>query len=130
MKIQLKSKLLSILLVLAMLLTLGLGIGLQNSLVLKVYATEPDNALANIAASELQIVLHKNDHSTVNTTFAGGKYLHINGATGIEDIESTTSTESIYNIQGQKMNSITQGGIYIVNGKKVIMNNKNRNEKY
>jgi len=47
---------------------------------LKVYATEPDNALANIAASELQIVLHKNDHSTVNTTFAGGKYLHINGA--------------------------------------------------
>ena len=80
MKIQLKSKLLSILLVLAMLLTLGLGIGLQNSLVLNVYATEPDNALANIEASELQIVLHKNDHSTVNTTFEGGKYLHINGA--------------------------------------------------
>ena len=80
MKTKLKSKFLSILLVLAMLLTLGLGIGLQNSLVLKVYATEPDNALANIAASELQIVLHKNDHSTVNTTFAGGKYLHINGA--------------------------------------------------
>ena len=80
MKIQLKSKLLGVLLVLAMLLTLGLGIGLQNSLVLKVYATEPDNALANIAASELQIVLHKNDHSTVNTTFEGGKYLHINGA--------------------------------------------------
>ena len=80
MKTKFKSKLLSILLVLVMLLTLGLGIGLQNSLVLKVYATEPDNALANIAASELQIVLHKNDHSTVNTTFAGGKYLHINGA--------------------------------------------------
>ena len=80
MKTKFKSKLLSILLVLVMLLTLGIGIGLQNSLVLKVYATEPDNALANIAASELQIVLHKNDHSTVNTTFAGGKYLHINGA--------------------------------------------------
>ena len=80
MKTKFKSKLLSILLVLVMLLTLGLGIGLKNSLVLKVYATEPDNALANIAASELQIVLHKNDHSTVNTTFAGGKYLHINGA--------------------------------------------------
>ena len=80
MKTKFKSKLLGVLLVLAMLLTLGLGIGLQNSLVLKVYATEPDNALANIAASELQIVLHKNDHSTVNTTFAGGKYLHINGA--------------------------------------------------
>ena len=80
MKTKFKSKLLGVLLILAMLLTLGLGIGLQNSLVLKVYATEPDNALANIAASELQIVLHKNDHSTVNTTFAGGKYLHINGA--------------------------------------------------
>lgn len=63
---------------------------------------------------------------SVNAPF----YLHINGATGIEDIESTTSTENIYNIQGQKMNSITQSGIYIVNGKKVIMNNKNRNEKY
>ena len=63
---------------------------------------------------------------SVNAPF----YLHINGATGVENIESTTSTENIYNIQGQKMNSITQGGIYIVNGKKVIMNNKNRNEKY
>ena len=91
MKIQLKSKLLSILLVLAMLLTLGLGIGLQNSLVLKVYATEPDNALANIAASELQIVLHKNDHSTVNTTFAGGKYLHINGAYETLEINNSSA---------------------------------------
>ena len=91
MKIQLKLKLLSILLVLVMLLTLGLGIGLQNSLVLKVYATEPDNALANIAASELQIVLHKNDHSTVNTTFAGGKYLHINGAYETLQINNSSS---------------------------------------
>ncbi|MBR2968628.1 MAG: hypothetical protein IKC36_02185, partial [Clostridia bacterium] len=62
MKTKFKSKLLGVLLVLAMVLALGLGIGLQNSLVLKVYATGPDNALANIAASELQIVLHKIDH--------------------------------------------------------------------
>ena len=34
--------------------------------------------MENVAASELQIVLHRNDHSTDSTTFAGGKYLHIN----------------------------------------------------
>ena len=70
MKIQLKSKLLSILLVLAILFTLGIGIGLQNSLVLKVYAT--DNYLAG---SELKIeTIIGGKHST---TFAGGKYLHL-----------------------------------------------------
>ena len=74
MKTKFKSKLLSILLVLVMVLAF------VPVSALTAFAAEPDNALANIAASELQIVLHKNDHSTVNTTFAGGKYLHINGA--------------------------------------------------
>ena len=70
MKTKFKSKLLSILLVLAMLLALGLGFGLQNSLVLKVYAT--DNYLAG---SELKIeTIIGGKHST---TFAGGKYLHL-----------------------------------------------------
>ena len=55
--------------------------------------------------------------------------LQIN-ADDIEDSETGMSAEHIYNLHGQKMNRISDDGIYIIDGKKVIMNNKNRNEKY
>jgi hypothetical protein len=55
--------------------------------------------------------------------------LQIN-ADDIEDSETGMHAEHIYNLHGQKMNSISDDGIYIIDGKKVIMNNKNRNEKY
>ena len=55
--------------------------------------------------------------------------LQIN-ADDIEDSETGMSAEHIYNLHGQKMNSISDDGIYIIDGKKVIMNNKNRNEKH
>lgn len=55
--------------------------------------------------------------------------LQIN-ADDIEDSETGMPAEHIYNLHGQKMNSISDDGIYIIDGKKVIMNNKNRNEKY
>ena len=55
--------------------------------------------------------------------------LQIN-ADDIEDSEAGVSAEHIYNLHGQKMNRISDDGIYIIDGKKVIMNNKNRNEKH
>jgi hypothetical protein len=55
--------------------------------------------------------------------------LQIN-ADDIEDSETGMSAEHIYNLHGQKMSSISDDGIYIIDGKKVIMNNKNRNEKH
>ena len=47
-----------------------------------------------------------------------------NGTTGIENIEDTTeknAVESIYDITGRKINSITVPGIYIINGKKTFV---------
>ena len=55
--------------------------------------------------------------------------LQIN-ADDIEDSETGMSAEHIYNLHGQKMSSISDDGIYIIDGKKVIMNNKNINEKH
>lgn len=55
--------------------------------------------------------------------------LQIN-ADDIEDSDSVKSAEHIYNLHGQKMKRITSDGIYVIDGKKVLMNNKNRNEEY
>ncbi|MBQ8270690.1 MAG: alpha-N-acetylglucosaminidase C-terminal domain-containing protein [Bacteroidaceae bacterium] len=47
----------------------------------------------------------------------------IEGTTGIEDVETEEggATESIFDLQGRKLGEITEPGIYIVNGKKVIV---------
>ena len=41
--------------------------------------------------------------------------------TDIKDIEKINETPAIYDLQGRKINEITQPGIYIVNGKKVLV---------
>ena len=69
----------------AMIFSCMLGPGINNTVQIA-YATGPEN----VAASELQIVLHRNDHSTDSTTFAGGKYLHINPA--YETLETNSSS--------------------------------------
>ena len=43
-------------------------------------------------------------------------------ANGIIDVNAeTVAAKSIYNIAGQRVNSITRGGMYIINGKKVLV---------
>ncbi len=41
--------------------------------------------------------------------------------TGIDTINAASSAPVIYNLQGLRLNSITQKGLYIVNGKKVLV---------
>jgi hypothetical protein len=36
-------------------------------------------------------------------------------------VELDAATKNIYNLAGQKMENITRGGLYIVNGKKVLV---------
>lgn len=42
-------------------------------------------------------------------------------ANGIEAVLAGNAAKAIYNLNGQKMNAITKGGIYIINGKKVLV---------
>ena len=47
--------------------------------------------------------------------------LHIPGTTGIEEVEVENTVKAIYDLTGRKVNEITAPGIYIVNGKKVLV---------
>ena len=50
-------------------------------------------------------------------------------ATGISNIPSEkTGFKSIHNMLGQKVKSIDRGGVYIINGKKVVVTKKNEND--
>ena len=43
-------------------------------------------------------------------------------ATGVENvITNGEAIESIYDLQGRKIEKVTNGGIYIINGKKVLV---------
>ncbi|MBQ6938808.1 MAG: hypothetical protein IJN35_03080, partial [Muribaculaceae bacterium] len=44
----------------------------------------------------------------------------IMGRTAIEDITTEEYDDTIYDLQGRKIEKITKAGIYIINGKKVI----------
>lgn len=43
------------------------------------------------------------------------------GETAIEDVDVDAAEQNIYDLTGRRVNSITNAGIYIVNGKKVIV---------
>ena len=70
------------------------------------------------------------------TVAAGHAYLDLGGAsartrqiiikvgddsTGISDIEAESGEQVIYNLRGQRVEKPTRGGIYIINGKKVLV---------
>jgi hypothetical protein len=50
--------------------------------------------------------------------------MHINGATDIEGLDAAPEAQDIYNLQGQKLQNVKANGLYIVDGKKVFINNK------
>jgi len=44
-------------------------------------------------------------------------YVGVEAITADDDLSAAT----IYDLQGRKMNGMTKGGIYVVNGKKVLV---------
>ena len=55
--------------------------------------------------------------------------LHLGNPTGISHITMDNSGfKSIHNILGQKVKSIDRGGVYIIDGKKVVVTKKNEND--
>ncbi len=65
--------------------------------------------------------------SNFNGTFSnyGGQIidvlLNVTDPTGIEDVEPESDIKVIYDLQGRRLEEITQPGIYIVNGKKIFV---------
>ena len=55
--------------------------------------------------------------------FAAGNYtVNINAyATAIEGVEAEAENAVIYDLTGRRVYEITEGGIYIINGKKVLV---------
>ena len=47
--------------------------------------------------------------------------LNVTDSTGIESVETESGALVIYDLQGRRLNEITTSGIYIVNGKKVLV---------
>ena len=43
------------------------------------------------------------------------------GTTGIEEVEIRNEKEEIYDLTGRRVNEITKAGVYIVNGKKILV---------
>jgi hypothetical protein len=58
---------------------------------------------------------HVADHLTVSVVYEK------EGASGIEGIASEKQQNLIYDLSGRRLNRIAKGGIYIVDGKKVLI---------
>ncbi len=47
--------------------------------------------------------------------------LRIPGTTGIEEVEIRNEKEEIYDLTGRRVNEITKAGVYVVNGRKILV---------
>lgn len=61
--------------------------------------------------------------SAVPSTAAlsAGFRFNFDGTTAIEDVEGENGAEAVYDLQGRHIDEITKPGIYVVNGKKVLV---------
>ena len=53
--------------------------------------------------------------------FSAGFRFSFGGTTAVEDVEIENEREEIYDLTGRRLNEITKPGIYIINGKKVLV---------
>ena len=97
-------------------------------------------ATSDVSATGNQYILYKNEFVKATGIISSGKcYLDLNGvapargvlgfgndgSTGIQGIDvEATKDEEWYDLQGRRIQKPTKAGIYIVNGKKVVVNNK------
>ena len=87
---------------------------------------DDENSTATISCNKAVIVYVDGEFITVpvNEIPANAVYPTLYGthATGIENVVTNgEAIESIYDLQGRKIEKITKGGIYIVNGKKMLV---------
>ena len=111
----------------------GVGKFINGRCYLTVYGEQPEpvafivmNAIDNEVLKISESLLFQND--VIGSTRNPFK-MTVLDATGISNITSEkTGVKSIHNILGQKVKSIDRGGVYIIDGKKVVMTKKNEND--
>ena len=111
----------------------GVGKFINGRCYLTVYGEQPEpvafivmNAIDNEVLKISESLLFQND--VIGSTRKPFK-MTVLDATGISNITSEkTGVKSIHNILGQKVKSIDRSGVYIINGKKVVVTKKNEND--
>lgn len=105
----------------------GAGNGLTGT-VLSSGAQIADGSAPSPAISAWDAISYALDADQTYTFFAGGTkwrlaaFRFVSSTTGIENIATTPKTDGrIYNLQGLEVKAPMRGGIYIINGKKVLM---------
>ena len=68
-------------------------------------------------ANKAFLVVPTSEGSAMSYSFNFG-----GATTGIDAVESITSAEGIYDLQGRKIDEITAPGYYVIDGKKVFVN--------
>jgi len=51
---------------------------------------------------------------------ASARFVGLDDNTGISTITVDGGMEGVYNLQGQKVEQLRKGGLYIINGKKIV----------
>ena len=111
----------------------GVGKFINGRCYLTVYGEQPEpvafivkNAIDNEVLKISESLLFQND--VIGSTRNPFK-MTVLDATGISNITSEkTGVKSIHNILGQKVKSIDRSGVYIIDGKKVVVTKKNEND--
>ena len=111
----------------------GVGKFINGRCYLTVYGEQPEpvafivkNAIDNEVLKISESLLFQND--VIGSTRNPFK-MTVLDATSISNITSEkTGVKSIHNILGQKVKSIDSGGVYIIDGKKVVVTKKNEND--
>ena len=86
---------------------------------------DDENSTATISCNGYVIVYKDGEFVSVdaNDVPANAVYPTLYGthATGIENVVTGSEVNAIYDLQGRKIEKVTKGGIYIVNGKKTYV---------
>ena len=56
-----------------------------------------------------------------NVALSASLRFDFGGTTGVEEVEIRNEKEEIYDLTGRRVNEITKAGVYIVNGKKILV---------
>ena len=80
-----------------------------------IYKQTDNGGYIKCSANKIYMVLPVGDASM--TTFD----VRVDGATAVVEVESVATVKAVYDLQGRKVDNAAEQGVYIVDGKKVLV---------